>query len=141
MLVLADSAGVYTKEAARVLFANGFLQVACLDGGMLAWDEAGMPRVADPDAMMYGECSCVMKSRKAKAPMVQSILFLCVANSARSQIAEGLARKLFPGLRILSAGSRPAPVDPLALARSRRAISSPRAEAGTLPWRPGGDPA
>jgi arsenate reductase len=115
LLILADSAGVYTKEAARLLFAGGFSLVACLDGGMLAWDDAGLPLVSDPDAMMYGECSCVMKSKKSALPMVQSILFLCVANSARSQMAEGLARRLFPGLRILSAGSRPAPVNPLAV--------------------------
>ncbi len=47
--------------------------------------------------------------------MIQSILFLCVANSARSQMAEGLARKLFPGLLILSAGSSPAKVNPYAI--------------------------
>ena len=45
-----------------------------------------------------------------------SILFLCVANSARSQMAEGLARQLFPGLRIQSAGSRPSHVNPYAIA-------------------------
>ena len=44
-----------------------------------------------------------------------SILFLSVANSARSQMAEGLARKLFPGLRIQSAGSRPSRVNPYAI--------------------------
>jgi len=44
-----------------------------------------------------------------------SILFLCVANSARSQMAEGLARQLFPGLRIQSAGSRPSRVNPFAI--------------------------
>jgi arsenate reductase len=44
-----------------------------------------------------------------------SILFLCVANSARSQMAEGLARQLFPGLRIQSAGSRPGKVNPRAI--------------------------
>lgn len=115
LLILADSSGVYTKAAARLLFENGFTQVACLDGGMLAWDEAKLPLDMDPDAMMYGECSCVMKSRKAKLPVNQSILFLCVANSARSQMAEGLARKLFPGLRILSAGSRPSKVNPYAI--------------------------
>ncbi len=45
----------------------------------------------------------------------RSVLFLCVANSARSQMAEGLARQLFPGLRIQSAGSRPSRVNPYAL--------------------------
>lgn len=44
-----------------------------------------------------------------------SILFLCVANSARSQMAEGLARQLLPGFRIQSAGSRPSRVNPYAI--------------------------
>jgi arsenate reductase (thioredoxin) len=44
-----------------------------------------------------------------------SILFLCVANSARSQMAEALARGMFPGSRIRSAGSRPGGVNPHAL--------------------------
>ncbi len=44
-----------------------------------------------------------------------SLLFLCVANSARSQMAEGLARAMFPGLRIQSAGSRPSRVNPYAI--------------------------
>jgi arsenate reductase len=45
-----------------------------------------------------------------------SILFLCVANSARSQLGEGLARWLFPAFRIQSAGSRPSRVNPYAIA-------------------------
>jgi len=47
---------------------------------------------------------------------VTSILFLCVANSARSQVGEGLARRRFPGFRIQSAGSRPSRVNPHAIA-------------------------
>ena len=44
------------------------------------------------------------------------ILFLCVANSARSQMAEGLARHaLGPGVVIQSAGSSPSRVHPLAI--------------------------
>jgi len=43
-------------------------------------------------------------------------LFLCVANSARSQIAEGLARSLAPKtIKISSAGSVPTTVNPLAV--------------------------
>ena len=47
--------------------------------------------------------------------MTRSILFLCVANSARSQMAEGIARQMFPELRIQSAGSRPSRVNPYAI--------------------------
>jgi arsenate reductase (thioredoxin) len=47
---------------------------------------------------------------------VGSILFLCVANSARSQMAEGLARNLFgPGVAVTSAGSKPTRVNPAAI--------------------------
>lgn len=46
----------------------------------------------------------------------RSVLFLCVANSARSQMAEGLARHLFGDrLRVTSAGSRPSRVNPYAI--------------------------
>ncbi len=45
-----------------------------------------------------------------------SILFLCVANSARSQMAEGLARKLFgERVAVQSAGSEPSQVNPYAI--------------------------
>lgn len=44
------------------------------------------------------------------------ILFMCVANSARSQLAEGLARAEFSGSEIESAGSRPTKLNPYAVA-------------------------
>jgi arsenate reductase len=45
------------------------------------------------------------------------ILFLCVANSARSQMAEGLARHLFGAkAEVMSAGSIPSALNPLAVA-------------------------
>lgn len=48
------------------------------------------------------------------APGPRGVLFVCVQNSARSQMAEAWARRLFPpGVRIWSAGSDPAAeVDP-----------------------------
>jgi arsenate reductase (thioredoxin) len=44
------------------------------------------------------------------------LLFLCVANSARSQLAEALARMIFGDrARVQSAGSRPSRVNPYAI--------------------------
>ena len=47
---------------------------------------------------------------------MKKLLFLCVANSARSQMAEGLARRRFGRhAQVQSAGSRPSSVNPLAV--------------------------
>jgi len=43
---------------------------------------------------------------------MSGVLFLCVANSARSQLAEAIARHLAPDLEIWSAGSEPTHVRP-----------------------------
>ena len=49
-------------------------------------------------------------------PKKPSVLFLCVANSARSQIAEGLARaRLGDRATVQSAGSQPSRVNPYAI--------------------------
>ena len=47
---------------------------------------------------------------------MKKILFLCVANSARSQMAEGLARSILSEDFIIhSAGSKPSSVNPYAI--------------------------
>ena len=44
------------------------------------------------------------------------VLFLCVANSARSQMAEGLGRMIFGDrIPVMSAGSEPSRVNPFAI--------------------------
>ena len=63
-LLLADTSGVFIRPAAALLTAHGFTEVLCLNGGMLAWDQAGLPVVTDPEALLQGECACVMKNRK-----------------------------------------------------------------------------
>jgi thioredoxin type arsenate reductase len=76
---------------------------------------------------------------------MRGILFLCVANSARSQIAEGVARSLVPpDIKVWSAGSRPTSVRPEAIAvlkeigidisghRSKSVTEIPPAEVDTV---------
>jgi len=47
---------------------------------------------------------------------IRGVLFLCVANSARSQMAEGLARELLgQDILVQSAGSSPSRVNPFAI--------------------------
>lgn len=65
-LVLADSSGVYTKDACAFLLAQGFSEVACLSGGILNWDDSGMPTATDADALLHGDCACVMRPRRSE---------------------------------------------------------------------------
>lgn len=52
-----------------------------------------------------------------REPPRRGVLFLCVQNSARSQMAEAFARALAPpGTEVWSAGSEPATVNPHAIA-------------------------
>jgi len=68
------------------------------------------------------------------------VLFLCWRNSARSQIAEGVARALAPpGTEIWSAGTMPAQVHPSAIEVMRETgidISAQRSKGlDEVPWR------
>lgn len=58
----------------------------------------------------------LLEVRILRALRPRHLLFLCVANSARSQMGEGIARSLVSdGVRVSSAGSAPSRVNPFAL--------------------------
>lgn len=57
-----------------------------------------------------------VEADRLRALSPRGVLFLCVANSARSQMAEGIARSLAPeGVEVFSAGSNPGRLNPLAV--------------------------
>jgi arsenate reductase len=59
----------------------------------------------------------LLEAAVLRALSPRGVLFLCVANSARSQLAEGIARSLAPdGVTVWSAGSQPTRVRPEAIA-------------------------
>jgi arsenate reductase len=86
-------------------------------------DIEGLPPPAEPSpsCRVYGEGGGVpprwmIEAAILRALAPRSYLFLCVANSARSQLAEGLARALAPaGVVVASAGSAPSRVRPEAI--------------------------
>lgn len=70
----------------------------------------------------------------------RALLFVCTHNSARSQIAEGLARAMAPaGSRIWSAGTQPTQVHPMAIEVMKEIgidVSSQRSRGLTdVPWQ------
>ena len=68
-LVLADASGIYCREAARILVAAGYANIAKLSGGMFDWDAGGFPVRKDPDYELRGQCACRIKTRHGGNPL------------------------------------------------------------------------
>jgi len=125
-IVVADAVGIYAREAVRALAAAGYENLAAMAGGMVDWDAAGLPVRKDAEYELGGQCACKMKTRHGGNPLLDKhgdadskpvgdggipmtrVLFLCVHNSARSQMAEAFLRKHGGGrFEVDSAGLEP----------------------------------
>ena len=91
----------------------------CPRFAMLRYVTRGTRRPSHPDRggdIAVGDARGVGDEGLEPMNIDKTILFLCVANSARSQMAEGLARKLFGDrIAVQSAGSKPSRVNPYAI--------------------------
>ncbi|HYE84446.1 MAG TPA: rhodanese-like domain-containing protein [Clostridia bacterium] len=63
-LVVVDSVGNRSTEVARYLIEQGYPQVVCLAGGIVAWDHVGLPIKKDVGYEMVGGCACRLHPQK-----------------------------------------------------------------------------
>ena len=62
-LVVADSAGIRSKEAMLVLAENGFENIANLAGGLVEWERDELPLKIDDNERLDGSCACQMRKK------------------------------------------------------------------------------
>ena len=93
---------------------------AAPEGHHPAFPPEGQQPAFPPKGRRYGSHEIpptwLVEAAVLRALGPKHLLFLCVANSARSQMAEGIARSLAPAhIRISSAGSEPTQIRPEAV--------------------------
>lgn len=65
-LIIADSVGMQSVEVAKFLISQGYLYIACLAGGVIAWDHMGLPLKKDMGYSMDGSCGCRLQIQKKR---------------------------------------------------------------------------
>ena len=62
-LIIADSVGLRSHEVMGFLLANGFDNIANLAGGIVEWEQDGMPLKIDVAEQLSGSCVCQLRPR------------------------------------------------------------------------------
>ena len=63
-LVLADAAGLRSREKAAELMHRGYTNIGNLAGGIVEWERAGLPVSLDRSKILTGSCMCQLRVRK-----------------------------------------------------------------------------
>lgn len=65
-LILADTAGIRSREAYSILKQLGYTQIANLAGGMIGWEKMGLPIKIDPNEMPTDQYILKLKNEARK---------------------------------------------------------------------------
>ena len=63
-IVIADAAGLRSKETTKKLLRLGFGNVMNLSGGIIEWERDGLPVSVDRSRILTGSCMCQLRTRK-----------------------------------------------------------------------------
>jgi len=65
-LIIADSVGLRSHEVMEFLLSIGFTNVANLAGGIVEWEQDGLPLKIDITEQLSGSCVCQLRPRNKK---------------------------------------------------------------------------
>lgn len=65
-LIIADSVGLRSHEVMEFLISNGFKNLANLAGGIVEWEQDGLPLKIDLSEQLSGSCTCQLRPRNKK---------------------------------------------------------------------------
>lgn len=65
-LIIADSVGLRSHEVMEFLMAKGFANIANLAGGIVEWEQDGLPVRTDLTEQLSGSCVCQLRPRNKK---------------------------------------------------------------------------
>ena len=63
-LIIADNAGLRSREIVEYLQEKGLTNIANLAGGMFEWDRDNLPIILNNKERLSGSCLCVMRKTK-----------------------------------------------------------------------------
>jgi rhodanese-related sulfurtransferase len=62
-LIIADSVGLRSHEVMEFLLLKGFTNIANLAGGIVEWEQDGLPLKIDITEQLSGSCVCQLRPR------------------------------------------------------------------------------
>lgn len=62
-IVIVDNVGLVSPEVGRFLISKGYNSVFYIGGGIIDWDDAGLPLKKDLDYELNGGCACQVRQK------------------------------------------------------------------------------